>query len=74
MSGPPAILVGRDSATHGIPEADTYPFSRTHSEIVKFVGRDDEGYKTVKDYLMTFTKEAGGFIQTVRFQCNERGL
>jgi protein SERAC1 len=72
MSGPPAVLVDRHSATHGREwESDgqfIQPVNRNHSELVKFSNRDDE-YQTVLRYLSTFRKNACSVIRD-RFHVN----
>jgi hypothetical protein len=72
MSGPPAVLVDRYSATHGREwESDgqfIQPVNRNHSELMKFSNRDDE-YQTVLRYLSTFTKNACSVIGD-RFHAN----
>jgi hypothetical protein len=66
MSGPPAVLVDRHSATHGREwESDgqfIQPVNRNHSELVKFSNREDE-YQTVLRYLSTFRKNACSVIR-----------
>lgn len=48
MAGPPVILVGKSSATHGHPwkddESFVQPINRDHSELVKFRNRTDPVY------------------------------
>jgi hypothetical protein len=66
MDGPPAVLVGRHSATHGREwESDgrlIQPVNRNHSELVKFSKYDDE-YQTVLRHLSTFRNEACNVIK-----------
>lgn len=56
MEGPPAVLVDRESATHGRAWEDGHAFivalNRTHSEMVKF-RRHDEDYEIVLNHVTT---------------------
>lgn len=52
MAGPPAVLVTKESATHGrLFEDDIVPIDKTHSEIVKFEGPQDNLYYLVLHHL-----------------------
>lgn len=52
MTGPSAVLVTKESATHGRPfEDDIVPIDKTHSEIVKFEGPQDTVYYLVLHHL-----------------------
>ncbi|KAF4302999.1 hypothetical protein GTA08_BOTSDO08663 [Botryosphaeria dothidea] len=53
MAGPPAVLVSKESATHGRPYGhDVVPVDKTHSELVKFDGPGDAVYALVLHQLV----------------------
>lgn len=53
MAGPPAVLVSKESATHGRPFGhDVVPVDKTHSELVKFDGPGDAVYALVLHQLV----------------------
>lgn len=53
MAGPPAVLVSKESATHGRPSGhDVVPVDKTHSELVKFDGPGDAVYALVLHQLV----------------------
>ncbi|KAL1623034.1 hypothetical protein SLS56_008445 [Neofusicoccum ribis] len=63
MTGPPALLVGEDSAKCGRSwESDAkyaFAINRTHSELVKFRGPHDKEYAKVSRCLKSLTPRVG---------------
>lgn len=60
MTGPPLILVDKDSATDRIKESDSVtvlPIDRSHSELVKF-SQDDPDYVTTLELVLEFAAVA----------------
>ncbi|EOD43895.1 putative ankyrin repeat protein [Neofusicoccum parvum UCRNP2] len=66
MTGEPAVLVDRDSATYGreweLGDRYVYPVNQTHSNMVKFNGFDDDTYRVVVYHLKSFKENADRIV------------
>lgn len=60
MKGPPTVLVTPLSATQGKlgnePGHRVFALNRTHSEMIKFIGPNDNDYETTLDCLKEIEK------------------